>query len=224
MGLDIYVGSLTRYFSGDWETADAKQGDALRLDDEDEDETDDDDDETDPADVRQEVLEWRLGLNAALREHLKTPLDWNEDPDSPYFTDTPSGDCFGSLLLWAAYAENGGSKPPARVVKKWYNDSVFKRSTGADSKTLFPNLMYACEWWLPCELPGVMEVDFQDDEPFNLGSSIQLKQELEQLNLMTWKASPATLSRWHQQGTSARSSLEENARFAMAVLTDLTEK
>ena len=94
MGLDIYVGSLTRYHAGDWELV-AQQAaremglpiqvirqhddpaDALR----------------DPEEIRPIVLDWRESLSASLREHLASPLDWDERNEAPYFTDKPTWDC-----------------------------------------------------------------------------------------------------------------------------------
>jgi hypothetical protein len=101
MGLDIFVGTLTRYYSGQWETV-VQQAFA------------DDDDigvlvvrpsspdaETDPEAIRPAVLEWRRQLSDAFGAHLQEPLDWNESPEAPYFTDKPGRRCFNALVSWA---------------------------------------------------------------------------------------------------------------------------
>src|SRR3954471_11068140 len=106
MGLDIYVGPLCRYYAGDWETvvqrrareqgialnvvrAQPASADALR----------------DPKDTLPIVTAWREGLALALKDE-GVSLFWQEQPDGIYFTDKPAWDCYGDLLLWAAYSEH----------------------------------------------------------------------------------------------------------------------
>jgi len=113
MGLDVYVGSLTRYYAGDWELiaqqvareagvplqivrTNADPADAIR----------------DPAIIGPVVNRWRDQLSASLSEHLSAPLDWNEEADQPYFTDKPAWDCYSGLMLWAAYSEHPELKRP----------------------------------------------------------------------------------------------------------------
>jgi hypothetical protein len=87
MGLDVYVGSVTRYLIGDWETVVQKYGresgakvqiirqhnppDAI----------------TDPLEVLPVVLRWRESLSQGLVAAGGPVLDWDERADSPYFTD-----------------------------------------------------------------------------------------------------------------------------------------
>lgn len=76
LGLDVYVGSLTRYYAHDWETAVQRLGceqgipvvivrarpqspDAI----------------TDPATIRSGVVTWRSNLNKALLSRMGAELD-----------------------------------------------------------------------------------------------------------------------------------------------------
>ena len=79
MGLDIYVGSLTRYYRGDWETVVARtareQGigfKVIRTNPEPPEKI------TDPHVIRDAVDTWRLSLEAGLRQHLPCGLAWDE--------------------------------------------------------------------------------------------------------------------------------------------------
>lgn len=36
---------------------------------------------------------------------IESDLDWDERADASYFTDKPDWDCFGALVLLAAYEE-----------------------------------------------------------------------------------------------------------------------
>src|SRR5689334_5222627 len=90
VGLDIYVGSLTRYYAGDWELVAQKvareMGAPLTVIRK----HDPEDAIRDPEQIRPAVLAWRQGLSQALQETLTAPLDWDESPEAPYFTDKPT--------------------------------------------------------------------------------------------------------------------------------------
>src|SRR5687768_14062080 len=95
VGLDVYVGPLTRYYTGDWETIIEQLGregafavEVVRPDGEDQGER-----LTDPAEVTELVLAWRTALSAAIGQEL----EWIEDPSAPVFTDKPAWDGYGSL-------------------------------------------------------------------------------------------------------------------------------
>jgi hypothetical protein len=115
MGLDIYVGSLTRYFTRDWKTivqqlaerGEIPQVQVVRA-------NEPKNVVTDPEQVRSAVVGWRQGLSTGLAQHITAPLDWDESGFTPYFTDKPAWDCYGALLLWAAYSEHGDLKRPHR--------------------------------------------------------------------------------------------------------------
>ena len=119
MGLDVFVGTLTRCYSGDWELI-AQQAakeigltlnvirqhnppDAVR----------------DPDQIRPSVLAWRESLSTALADSIATPLDWDESQMAPYFTDKPTWDCYSDLVLWAAYDEQRQLCRPESHVNGW---------------------------------------------------------------------------------------------------------
>ena len=86
MGLDIYIGSLTRYYAGDWELiaqqAAREMGVPLQIVRSQDDPADA---IRDPGVIRPVVKQWREQLSESLAEHLSTLLDWNEEADAPYF-------------------------------------------------------------------------------------------------------------------------------------------
>ena len=102
MGLDVYVGTLTRYYAGQWETivqrTGREQGFAVEVQRQHVDAA-----VTDPAALEPVLIEWRDTLSAALSTHLRGPLRWDEGMGPDYFTDKPAWDCYGSLLVWAAH-------------------------------------------------------------------------------------------------------------------------
>ena len=217
MGLDVYVGSLTRYYTHDWETAVQQAGRELgvevqvvRTEEPPVDEI------TDPDEARELVLAWRDATAAA----VGAPLAWDESPEAPYFTDKPGWDAYGSLQVLAA-ADERGAKVPKRAVEDWSRDRTWQKASGGDAPR-YPHL-YLPEWWLPGGVPV-----FQSITPavtqVAFGSSETLLQELELLNERTLRGTRDDLARWRDDGAEPGGPFEDAARFGLAVLTELARR
>src|SRR5207249_5208071 len=139
MGLDVYVGSLTRYYAQDWETIVQQWGREQGLPVEvRRSQASPPDRITDPTVIRPDMIKWRSDLNQALSSRLGVELDWEEAPDAPYFTDKPGWDGYGGLVLLAAHEENPQLKPPTRVsLDSWKKDQALRVS----STKVFPRAM-----------------------------------------------------------------------------------
>ena len=104
MGLDVYVGPLSRYYAGDRETIvqQVAKGSGIAVE------------IVRPKPPRrgwfkklrdglhffrptaeESVRRWR---NRLRRELGISDLDWNEDPETEYMTDKPAWDCYGALV------------------------------------------------------------------------------------------------------------------------------
>ncbi len=89
MGLDVYAGTLTRYYSDDWETVWARhareaemQSMTVRVDERGVREVQ----RRNPKEGR-DVLAWREALNEAILDSPGNPrLDWDEGVNRTYFT------------------------------------------------------------------------------------------------------------------------------------------
>ncbi len=224
MGLDIYVGSFTRYYAGDWETVVQKlakeQGlevqmvrnnlpaDAI----------------TDPDQIRPAILSWRDQLSRSLGSNIQAPLDWDETQEAPYFTDKPAWDCYASLLLWAAYSEHPELPRPRDCIEDWTTDAAFQRSADPKFKTAFSHLLRDVEIWLPNEFEFTFRAADPSGHELNFGSSNTLLAQLELLNRKTWNAADDRLSAWRRQGAEYKSPLEIGARFAFAIMLELARQ
>jgi hypothetical protein len=223
MGLDLYVGPLTRYYAGDWETIVQQAGReagmeviVLRGG-----EPGDSDEEFD--EIHSTVLAWRDALARELRESAGVELDWREDPDAPYFTDKPTWDCYSSLLLWAAYEEHPELARPAEHVEDWGKDRAFQANYESRN-TRYPHLLLDTEFWLPADFPFTFEGADPMDKDLVFGSSPRLLSELEQLNERTWRADDRAIKEWRAGSAEYRAPLEEGARFAFAVFYELAQE
>jgi hypothetical protein len=224
MGLDVYVGSLTRYYAGDWETVIQKYGreqgfevsmvrppnapDAI----------------TDPIDIRAMVVAWREMLGDSLSDHINSPLDWNESNESPYFTDKPAWDCYTSLILWAAYTEHPDLDRPTNYIDDFATDEAYRRSADADSPSAFSQLLNDVEIWLPNNFDFTFRTTDATGREVGFGSSVALMRQLDELNRHTWDVDADTLASWRRAGCEHQAELELGARFAFAIMRALVRE
>lgn len=236
MGLDLYVGSLTRYFARDWKTALeqlAEQGDLpeVRIVRPERPEGAEDV-VTDPVQIRDAVLAWRRGLSAGLAAHLSSPLDWDEGAGTPYFTDKPAWDCYGALVLWAAYCEHPELSRPTgnplcaanRTAGDWRGDPAYRRSVAEGFATRFGQLLRGAEVWLPARFDFTFDAQWVNGSALRFGSCAALAAQLDELNAVSWRAGPDDLARWRRNGADYGAPLETGARFAFSILRDLAGK
>jgi hypothetical protein len=190
VGLDLYAGTLTRYYSGHWETIVQKDGRATGeptlvvrppgswID-------------IDPARTRGRVLEWRSRVSSDLAAvaALPEPLDWPEDMEQPYFTDKPDWPCFGAMVLLAAYTE-AGELPPAQLPEAWEQDPTLRRleaATNSGAEVRYPHL-YFVEWWLPVADLAIFNTPSPIKKPIRVGSLHHLIHHLHDLNRRTFQS------------------------------------
>ena len=118
MGLDVYVGPLTRYYvEGPADVVERiarhqeqPVGDGLEAEEV----------------IRAAVVHWRQGLSRWLGDRLAGPLDWDESGPAPCFTDKPGWDGYGGTLLLAAHDEHPELPPPEVVSADWPDDPAYQ--------------------------------------------------------------------------------------------------
>jgi hypothetical protein len=223
MALDIYSGSLTRYYCRDWENVAEKMAKAegLKYTQISPDGPVDKADAPSPDEVRTAIGNWRRGLSKALGDNISSPLEWDESTSSPYATDRPGYPGYGGLLLWAAYADHDDKPRPEQLPEDgWFSDPVFAAATEKESGTSFRQIIQP-EMWLPCEF----EFSFQAPSPVNqptwIGSSIELKRQLQKLNDLTFNATQQEIESWLNEEIVAKTEVEHAAKFAFAVFDSL---
>jgi hypothetical protein len=221
MALDVYVGSLTRYYAGDWEgivqstgrRPRAARSTQMRRDDP----------ARDRERIRAAVLAWRDGVGRALQPHLGAPLDWSEAADAPWFSGRPGWDGFGSLVLWAAYAEQPALRRPPSLPEEWDDDPALVRSNAEGFRSRYSHLVRNVELWLPASFDFTFEGEDVDGRRIIVGSVPTLGRQLGELNAATWKMDAGelmALSRRRAAGTT----LETCARHALAVMMSLARR
>lgn len=231
MGLDVYVGPLSRYYAGSWETIvqqigrqtglnvevirlpQSKPGLLSRLVDR--------VIRRSPPDPVTLVRAWQTSLRHYAPSGVE--FDWSDRPDGQYFTDKPAWDCYGALMLWAAYDETPPSSRRATAEETWSSDATYLASM-KNERSRYRHLIANTELWLPIEfdLPFSAAMPFGD--PAVIGSSIRLLSELHDLNDRTWRATPAEIDEWRREGAPYRAPLEKSAQMGFAVFRELAGK
>ncbi len=224
MALDVYVGSLARYYAGDWESVGEKsareRGVGYQVGGPHE-----PGDRQEAAErIRPTVLAWRTALGLSLGSNITLPLEWDESSGAPHFTGRPGWDGFGSLVLWAAYSEHSLLHVPASLPEEWDDDPALMRSNAEGFRSRYSHLVRNVELWLPCSFPFTFEGDDVDGRRIVVGSSTMLQRQLADLNAATWKVGDAEAADWSRRPPGDDTPLELRARYAFAVLVDLAQK
>lgn len=220
MSLDVYVGTLTRYYAGQWETIVARtmreQGIPFRTIRQNE----PTDAVKDPIQIEQAIKKWRDDLTLGLGSNLSRPLDWPEGLDPPYFTDQPNFDGWVGLLLWAAYSEHPMLPKPDGSVKDLQADRAYQASHAAGFHSRYMSLL-ECEIWLP----GGFDFTFTTPAPtgnnVHVGSVERLKKLLVGLNDDTWQATPSEIAGWRREVPTTNGPFERQARFGFAIAFEM---
>ncbi|WP_428666490.1 hypothetical protein [Reyranella sp.] len=221
MALNVYVGSLTRYYAGGWESVTDRTGRERRWKAEAGQPRAAGVPKKDHERIQASVLTWRRTLDSALAPHLTEPLSWNESPEAPWFTDWMGWDGFGSLVLWAAYAEQPTLSRPAVLPRDWDDDAALVRSNADGFHSRFSHLVRNVELWLPTTLDFTFEAEDVDGRRVIVGSSTTLRCQLAELNAATWKMDEDEMSALARGRPEGDPSFEVSARQAMAVLSGL---
>ena len=106
MGLDIYAGTLTRYYLTTGKllfSSGRKKMDGAFKKITPDGEAADNEEEMSPAEIQAAVENWRDQILSAISQPGQPPYTpWPEDNEKPYYTDKPDWDAFGAMLLVAA--------------------------------------------------------------------------------------------------------------------------
>ena len=204
MALDVYVGSLTRYYGGV-----GKQLAAFAKS---------------PEHLPPAVLAWRTALSERLGDNIPAPLDWDETPAAPHFAGRPGWDGWAALVLWAAYAEHPVLGRPNTLPDEWENDPALARSNAEGFRSRYSHLVRNVELWLPSAFPFTFEGEDVDGRRIVVGSAMTLHRQLADLKAATWKVADGEAADWSRRPPTDGMPLEPRARYAFAVLVDLAQK
>ena len=200
MGLNVYAGTLTRYYANNWKCAVQQWAEAhgytfRKIDTNGEQVTDEG---IDPVGVQQALEVWRDEVLEALASPEEPPLaPWPENNEAPYYTDKPDWDAFGAMLLVAACHLCDEPVPPT-VEKDWDYPQHPLIDRLARNENQQWSLFRGVGLWLPLPDSFLVRGPLPTGDVAMIGTVAGLRAELEQLNEMAWQASEETILGWSE--------------------------
>ncbi|MDX2146240.1 MAG: hypothetical protein SFZ23_01860 [Planctomycetota bacterium] len=212
MGLDLYAGTFTRYYLGDWQTVVQQsfpgQVTVQRPPNPDR--------ISDPIQISEIVAQWMKALSTG----TGLTLDWDESLRRPYFTDKPAWDAFGALKIWAAHDDqslDASAHDQPITIENWSKDPSLTPYRDQPGSGRYPYITSDTEIWLPLSEPALFTGPDATGNERMFGEVGMLLAELELLNQRTWNASDEAAEQWRRDGVEHASPLEPAARFGWAV-------
>ncbi|NBH92325.1 hypothetical protein [Duncaniella muris] len=197
MGLDIYSGKLTRYYSRNWKTIVQQMsegnGQKCVMTDGSGNEMKPVEDPSEIDQIRETVTRWIDNIATGIDQPLPSPL-WDETSECAYYTDKPDWEAFGALVLLQA-CQSLNRPLPEYVENRWdaLEDPIVKE---AMSKKIVNSLLYNVDLWLPIPDNAIFIAAYPTGNEGSISTVSLLKKELEELNRQLWKADEATILSW----------------------------
>lgn len=195
MGLDIYVGPLTRYYSHNWKTVSQQWAEANGMGYQRFQANEDGGEDLPVEQVIEIVSHWRDSALEAVKSAAGEVEPWPEDNDRAYYTEKPDWPAFGALLLYAA-AKIYGEAYPATVPKDWdfWQEPLIQRAQG-DVQVSW-SLFKGAEWWLPIQAPLLFRGENPVGDTLVVSTAGALMLELLRINELGWKADEEAVLSW----------------------------
>ena len=193
MGLDIYAGTLTRYYTHNWKTVTQLFAEENGMDYE-VIRPEQDEEELSVEELQQIVTQWRDAIINGLNLD-PVPL-WNENNnETPYYTNKPDWDALNALLLYIA-AKYTNKEVPKTIKKNFdvYSHPIVKEFI--ESKDFLLSLFDGNGWWLPINKNIIFNYVLPDHQESPLCTSYLLFDELKRYNAFEWNADRDTILSW----------------------------
>jgi hypothetical protein len=201
VGLDLYAGTLTRYYSGKWLTTvqqaskemgipvsvDYASGAAPWLP---------------PERAAAAVAEFATQLSkrwGARHSCFARPPIWNEDQSTPYLTEKPDHDGIRSLVLVAAYLERSDLRRPQVLPVSLDLDPAYAEAMHR-GYYIGPMAVFEAQLFLPGDASFLVVQRDPLGATRYITSIGDLKQVIADVNGRSWNASPELLEAWRKRG------------------------
>ena len=199
MGLDIYAGTLTRYYTRSWKTVTQQQAElqgwgyeVIRKSD------------APGADypisaIQADLQQWSNTVADLLSSSIGASLAaWEEDNEKDYYTNKPDWSGWGAFLLYGACLLYDRPLPP--TIQKdwqWQSDPIVALAL-ADGSRNWSLFSQGAEWWLPFDDAFTFRYPAPNGHEITMGTTAALLYELRSINALGWQADDATILGWVQ--------------------------
>lgn len=196
MGLDIYAGTLTRYYSRNWKTSVQQWGEKHGMQVKIIRPAEQSGENASVKEILEDVTNWRSQLIEALANELSEKPVWNEDNDlTPYYTNKPDWDAVEALMLYTS-CKALGVPVPQTVAKNFdvYKQPIYKQFM--DKKQNAISLFDADGWWMPISDSFMFKGFLPTGHERVIATVGMLRNELEQINALEWNADEEMILNW----------------------------
>lgn len=228
MGLDIYAGTLTRYYAHNWKSvvqqwAEANGYEFNRITPNSAE--GEQEEELSHEEILRVVTDWSGQLIAAMSQNYGKKFEaWNEDHDTtPYYTDKPDWDAFMALVLYTCCKIYNESVP--ETVENNFDASAFSvlgRAANDDNVNL--SLLKEAVWWVPIDESFYAAGPLPNGVNSVIGTVKALEAELMIINGFEWEADEETILSWcktegyNTEKSEAGNNTVSLAKFAFSIL------
>jgi hypothetical protein len=211
MFVELFVGTLTRYYSEQWQNGRTRTGarspfapqkskDAV----------------DDPVEIQGVIAEWLETASFKLKDHLKEPLAWREGMLPPYFVGELGMPGYGGAMMLTAYTSNAHLARPVDCKPTWQDDPAIAAALNAEKKDPLWEVIN-CGLWFPIDFAFGITMKDPSGAPLKAGSIDLLWKGLTYLNEVNWGASAEDLTAWRARGLKPSDAFETQAQFGFAV-------
>ncbi len=193
MGLDVYSGPLCRYYSGDWETENARsnresglqfttvrmQPWAFER----------------PAEALEDIEDWRTSLHHEWRpELIRGELVWDESERLPYLSHKIDWEGLHSLIFFLCCLQSPQFERPRTLPENFEDSEIYE----AASRDYGESLLAALEAhaYLPSDESFLMPAEDPVGTELFFSSTGRLRSTLDWINAQAWNADRETLNAW----------------------------
>ncbi len=229
MGIDLFVGSLSRYFCHDWETTQQRawramgmaekmsvvtpQGVRKALQG------------REAQRVREVVVRYR---NVMVQQFQRSgSLDgppgvgvqgiaWNESHEAPHFVEGPNRYEYAAFLLYCAYDHHPELMPTSIDYERYPEDSAL-RACADDLAGPYSHLVTGVTLWTPLPVKQPVLAPHPNGTKWRVASLKHALAQLERLNKRGWGAAPSDVERWLGGKVDASTEFEQLAQRGFAV-------
>jgi hypothetical protein len=215
MFVELFVGTLTRYYSSDWQNGRTHAGGSSPFGPQKPGQL-----VGDPVELQGIVAEWRENASFKLKDHLKEPLNWQEGMLPPYFVAELGMVGYGGAILLAAYTNHPHLQRPTTLKKTWEGDPAIEASLKAEKKDALWEVLN-CGIWFPDDFAFGIGLKDPSGTPIKAGSIELLWKALQYLNEVNWGAQPADIPAWRARAPIDADTFETQAQFGFATFHEM---
>ena len=194
--MDIYTGTLTRYYSANWKTALQQWCEERKV--EYQRHPPQNKDIMSLAEIQETVESWRNDILSVLANNFDGNFPvWIEDNIQPYYTDRMGWTAYEALRLFTACKTYGEPLPQKFLTENKLDDFEIAKRVNEDKNRNW-SLYLGVTCWLPLDTPFVIKTDMPTNKEAILSSTGCLLKDLEAVNALYWNADDTTISKWSE--------------------------